>query len=96
MRDRFLQQEVWDRMGLPVKESIELVKRAPERPLFEQMIFSKIVPNCRKLGLLDANRGWLRERFTELGVIQFEHFEDTGEEYAMFQLAEGKLELKMA
>ena len=91
MRDRFLQQEVWDRMGLPVKESIELVKRAPERPIFEQMIFSKIVPNTRKLGLLDANKGWLRERFTELGVIQFENWEDTGEEYAMFQLAEGEL-----
>jgi hypothetical protein len=96
MRDRFLQQEVWDRMGLPVKESVELVKRAPERPIFEQMIFSKIVPNCRKLGLLDANKGWLRERFTELGVIQFEHWEDTGEEYDMFALAEGNLNLKSA
>ena len=96
MRDRFLQQEVWDRMGLPVKESIELVKRAPDRPLFEQMVFSKIVPNCRKLGLLDANKGWLRERFTELGVIQFEHMDDTGEEYEMFALAEGDAQLKSA
>ena len=26
--------------------------------------------------------GWLRERFTELGVIQFEDWVDTGEEYA--------------
>ena len=25
--------------------------------------------------------GWLRERFTELGVIQFEDWVDTGEEY---------------
>ena len=83
-------------MGLPVKESIELVKRAPDRPIFEQMVFSKIVPNCRKLGLLDANKGWLRERFTELGVIQFENWEDTGEEYDMFQLAEGDLKLKSA
>ena len=35
------------------------------------------------------NKGWLRERFTELGVIQFEHMEDTGEEYEMFALAQG-------
>jgi hypothetical protein len=90
MRDRFLQQEVWDRMGLPVKESIELVKRAPERPIFEQMIFSKIVPNCKKLGLLDANKGWLRQKFTELNVIQFEDLADTGEEYEMFALANGE------
>jgi hypothetical protein len=40
------------------------------------------VPNCKKLGLLDAGDGWLRERFTELGVIQFEDWTDTGEEYA--------------
>ena len=46
------------------------------------MLFSKIVPNCKKLGLLDAGDGWLRERFTELGVIQFEDWVDTGEEYA--------------
>ena len=47
------------------------------------MLFSKIVPNCKKLGLLDAGDGWLRERFTELGVIQFEDWVDTGEEYAL-------------
>ena len=46
------------------------------------MLFSKIVPNCKKLGLLDAGDGWLRERFAELGVIQFEDWADTGEEYA--------------
>jgi hypothetical protein len=91
MRNRFLQQEVWDRMGMPVKESIELIKRSPERPLFEQMLFSKIVPNCKKLGLLDASGGWLRRRFGELGVIQFEDWADTGEEYDAFALAEGEL-----
>jgi hypothetical protein len=46
------------------------------------MLFSKIVPNCKKLGLLDAGDGWLRERFTELGVIQFEDWTDTTDEYA--------------
>ena len=55
---------------------------APEQQIFQQMLFSKIVPNCKKLGLLDAADGWLRERFTEIGVIQFEDWVDTGEEYA--------------
>ena len=55
--------------------------QAPDRQIFQQMLFSKIVPNCKKLGLLDANDGWLRERFTEIGVIQFEDWVDTGEEY---------------
>jgi hypothetical protein len=90
MRDRFLQQEVWDRMGLDVKEVLPLVMEAPQRQLFQQMLFSKIVPNCKKLGLLDANGAWLRTKFTELGVIQFEDWADTGEEYEMFQLAQGE------
>ena len=91
MRDRFLQQEVWDRMGLDVREVLPLVMHSPQRQVFQSMLFSKIVPNCKKLGLLDANGGWLRERFTELGVIGFEDNPDTGEEYSMFQLAEGEV-----
>jgi hypothetical protein len=81
MRDRFLQQEVWDRMGVDVKEAVKLVMLDDTRALFQSMLFSKIVPNCKKLGLLDAADGWLRQRFTELGVIQFEDWADTGDEY---------------
>jgi hypothetical protein len=95
MRDRFLQQEVWERMGIPVKDAVQLVMQSPERVGFQSMLFSKIVPNCKKLGLLDAGAqkgkpGWLREKFTELGVIAFEDWADTGEEYEMFALANGE------
>jgi hypothetical protein len=82
MRDRFLQQEVWDRMGVNVKDAVALVMADEGRQLFQNILFSKIVPNCKKLGLLDRNDYWLRKRFTELGVIQFEDWVDTGEEYA--------------
>src|SRR4051812_12730366 len=81
MRDRFLQQEVWERMGVDVKEALSLVLQDDGRKMFQNVLFSKIVPNCKKLGLLDAADGWLRERFTELGVIQFEDWVDTGAEY---------------
>ena len=77
MRDRFLQQEVWERMGVDVGEAVKVLLQTPGRDIFQPMLFSKIVPNCRKLGLLDAADGWLRERFTDLGVIQFEHWDDT-------------------
>jgi hypothetical protein len=89
MRDRFLQQEVWDRMGINPREIIPVVIQDPGRQVFQSMLFSKIVPNCKKLGLLDAADGWLRKKFTELGVIEFESWADTEEEYAMFQLAGG-------
>ena len=39
-------------------------------------------------GAMPGQKGWLRERFEELGVIQFEDWADTGEEYEMFQLAQ--------
>ncbi|CAN5476663.1 ferritin-like domain-containing protein [soil metagenome] len=88
MRDRFLQQEVWERMGVPVKDAIELVMRTPTRQMFQMMLFSKIVPNCKKLGLLDRNDKWLRHRFEEIGVIQFEDWADTGSEFEDFALLE--------
>ena len=81
MRDRFLQQETWERMGVDVKEAVRCMKSSEDRPIFQAMLFSRIVPNCKKLGLLDAGDGWLRDRFTELGVIQFEDWVDTSEEY---------------
>ena len=85
MRDRFLQQEVWENLGIPVREAISLFEQDdPElknQDPFQQLLFSKIVPNCKKLGLLDANDGWLRKRFDTLGVTQFEDWADTGAEY---------------
>ncbi len=86
MRDRFLQQEVWERMGMNVKEAIQATMAVPERDLFQMMLFSKIVPNAKKLGLLDRNDSWLRRRYEELGVIQFEDLVDTGNEYENFSL----------
>jgi P-aminobenzoate N-oxygenase AurF len=82
MRDRFMQQETWERLGVDVKEAVKAMQQSPDRPIFQSMLFSKIVPNCKKLGLLDAGDGWLRARFTDLGVIQFEDWADTGAEYA--------------
>src|SRR5690349_21492380 len=81
MRDRFLQQEVFEHFGVNVKDAVHLVMLDDSRPVFQALLFSKIVPNCKKLGLLDAADGWLRDRFTELGVIQFEDWADTSEEY---------------
>src|SRR6266849_6057966 len=40
MRDRFLQQEVWERLGVDVKQAVSLVMQAPERALFQAMLFS--------------------------------------------------------
>ena len=88
MRDRFMSQEVWERMGINTRDVVPLVLQDPTREVFQQMLFAKIVPNCKKLGLLDRNESWLRRRFEEMGVIQFENMDDTGEEYTKFALGE--------
>ena len=70
MRDRFLSREVWEKMGLDADECIEHAERSRIAAQFRQRLFSKIVPNVKSLGLLSARQ---RERFAELGILQFEH-----------------------
>jgi hypothetical protein len=85
MRDRLLLQEVWDRMGVPKADIIKIATNyRPENDEFQILLFSKIVPNLKKLGLLDAADGWLRQKFTEMGVIVFENLEDSTEDADAF------------
>jgi hypothetical protein len=69
MRDRFLQREVWDALGFPVERCLELTRCSPAMREFRRLLFSRIVPNVKKLGLLTP---WLRERFAELDILSFE------------------------
>ncbi len=48
MRDRFLQQETWERMGVDVKEAVKAMQNAPDRPIFQGLLFSKIVPELQE------------------------------------------------
>ena len=86
MRDRFAMQEVWERMGIPVADGTRLITESAEMSMFHKMLFARIVPNCRKLGLLDAGDGWLRQRFTDLGIVAFEHCTDAEEEVHLYDL----------
>jgi hypothetical protein len=70
MRDRFLQREVWETLGFPVERCVELTLTSPAMSEFRRLLFSRIVPNVKKLGLLTP---WLRERFAELGILAFEN-----------------------
>ena len=83
MRDRFLQQEVWERMGVDPQGGHPALRRPATRTRTRSSscCSPRSCPNCKKLGLLDANDGWLRKRFDTLGVTQFEDWADTGEEY---------------
>ena len=84
MKDRMAMQEVWERMEVPTSDVVKIMSMAPERDDFQILLFSKIVPNLRKLGLLDAADGWLRTKFTEMGAIAFEHLTDSTEDEDAF------------
>ncbi len=90
MRNRFKRQEVWERLGVDVHEAIKTFSAPdPNDDPFQQLLFAKIVPNCKKLGLLDANGGWLRTKFEQMHVIQFEDALDTETEYMLLDAVSG-------
>ncbi|HZS36171.1 MAG TPA: ferritin-like domain-containing protein [Polyangia bacterium] len=79
MRDRFLFDQVWEKMGMPVEECKRIALESESQRMFRQMLFSKIVPAVKKMGLLSARQ---RERFEKLGILQFETWADPFESLA--------------
>ncbi len=72
MRDRLVGKEIADAMGWPIEEVQELVLNSPMGQIFRSMLFQRIVPNLKKLGLLTPR---VREAYTRLNLIQFENFD---------------------
>jgi len=73
MRDRFLFTEVWEKLGLPVKKCVEIALHSPGQMMFRQLLFAKIVPIVKRVGLLSDRQ---RQRFAQLGILQFENVTD--------------------
>jgi hypothetical protein len=74
MRDRLLMHEVWERMGFDVDRWVSWSIETPFMGGFRQLLFSKIVPNLKRLGLLTPR---VREAFAKIGVLQFEDLPDS-------------------
>jgi hypothetical protein len=77
MRDRLLMNEVWERLGFDVDAWVRWSLTTPFMLGFRQLLFSKIVPNLKRLGLLTPR---VRDAFEKLGVLQFEHLPDSTED----------------
>jgi hypothetical protein len=74
MRDRLLMHEVWDRLGYDVDLWVNWSLETPFLQGFRQLLFAKIVPNLKRLGLLTPR---VREAFQKIGVLQFESMPDS-------------------
>jgi hypothetical protein len=78
---------MWERMEIDFDAAVpSLMEAAAKRGKsafagFERGFFAKLVPNVRKLGLLEANDGYLRRLWGEAGLLEFEFADDTGNDY---------------
>jgi hypothetical protein len=68
MRDRFNQAEVWENLGLPVRECVEAVERSEYMRLFRTRLFSRIVPTVKDIGLWGDR---VRKAYQDMGVMEF-------------------------
>src|SRR5439155_448693 len=70
MRERLLMEDVYERTGLDVKVWLPWSIQTPYMRGFRQMLFSKIVPNLKRLGLLTPR---VRAAYQKLDLLRFEH-----------------------
>jgi hypothetical protein len=72
MRDRLVGDQIARAFGWDATEVRNLVLESEPGRIFRSMLFSRVVPNLKRLGLLTPR---VREAYTRLGVIQFEDFD---------------------
>jgi hypothetical protein len=72
MRDRLIGEDVLRFFGFDAKAGRERVLASPVMQLFRQLLFMRVVPNIRRLGLLTPR---VREAFESLGILKFESFD---------------------
>jgi len=77
MRDRFSPVQVWEHFGIPVDEASAEFANSPDAMAFRSILFSKVVPNLRKLGLLTPR---VRDGFEQLGILRYERYIDSATE----------------
>jgi len=68
MRDRFLAEEVWETLELPVNELLDYVRNSETQQLFRSYLFTRIVPTLKDIGLWGPR---IRKAFADMGVLDF-------------------------
>jgi hypothetical protein len=66
MRDRFMAEEVWETLGLPVAACIAHTDASKWMSDFRSYLFTRIVPNIKAIGLWGPR---IRDAYAKLGIL---------------------------
>lgn len=68
-RERMVPTAVFEHFGWDVEEAREVHMNGPMTKNFRHLLFTRIMPNLKRIGLLTDS---VRPKFEELGILQFE------------------------
>ncbi|HET9627245.1 MAG TPA: ferritin-like domain-containing protein [Kofleriaceae bacterium] len=68
MRDRFIATDVWENLGFDVEACTQRVTRAPETAHYRALLFTRLAPIIKDVGLLGPT---VQKAFEAMGVMQF-------------------------
>jgi len=80
MRDRLVGEEIGDVVGFSRQDVYDLMIVSPPVIQFRQALFSRVVPNIKRLGLLTPR---VRAAFEEMQIIQFEDVDPEAQDRAL-------------
>jgi len=76
MRERLISTEVFEHFGWDVEASRERVLESYLMQQFRNLLFTRVIPNLKRIGLLTDT---VRPKFEALGILQFENLLDDGD-----------------
>ena len=76
MRERLIATDVYREFGWDVQEARERVLAGEIMQKFRNLLFTRIIPNLNRIGLLTDN---VRPLYEKLGILEFENLVDDGE-----------------
>ncbi|GAA3193212.1 ferritin-like domain-containing protein [Actinocorallia longicatena] len=68
MRDRFQAKEVWANFGIPADDAERLVQESEYMNMFRSLLFSRIVPCVKDIGLWSER---IQSAYDDMGVLDF-------------------------
>ena len=68
MRDRFLAHEVWENLDVNTEEAVDFMTNSEGQLAFRSLLFMRIVPVLRDIGLFGKK---MRETFEKIGVLGY-------------------------